>query len=68
MVLWINRLSRKEIAEDTHTVAFPELVKQAAKVEVAGENSEAEFRVFVANWKDSMRVQAALFFQSNYHL
>lgn len=49
-------------------VAFLELVKQAVKVEVAGEISEADLRLLVVNQKDSRRVQAALFFQSSCHL
>lgn len=36
-------------------------------MEVAGGISEADLSVFVVNQKDSMRVGAALFFQSNCH-
>lgn len=43
-------------------VTFLELVKQASKVDVAGENTEAELRLFVTLWKDSVRVEAASFF------
>lgn len=43
-------------------VGFLELVKQTAKVDIAGENSEAELRVFITLWKDSVRVEAASFF------
>lgn len=46
-------------------VAFLELVKQTAEVDVAGENSETELRVFVALWKEGVRVEAASLFQSN---
>jgi len=58
----------KEVAEDICAVAFLESVTQAVKAEVAGEHSEAEFRVFIANRKDSRRVQASLFFQPNCRL
>lgn len=49
-------------------MVFLELVKQAAEVEFAGEDSKAEFRVLVVNQKHSVRVKAALFFQSSCHL
>lgn len=42
-------------------VAFLELVKQTAKVDVV-EKTEAELRVFVALWKGSVRAEAASFF------